>query len=424
MTARTDVSSTQAEVSDGGAVTPPEAAGRARRAWSWVAAHPALAVVALALLVRVVAALILNVAFHGQLFEDDSTYVLLATQKATGDTGNWDDYTRTLYDSTWTFSGPLVLLFKLLGPSVLVGQLLAASFGAAAAGLVTRTAQEAVARRWAVAAGLVVALLPSQVLFSSLVLKDAAVWAVLAALALTLAVLGRSTGRRAVLLLVGLTALLYLLGHLRVHTLVAASWAAGLAACFGVAEWRRRRLAGVALVGLLVPWLFALGPAGLGLVLDAQGTLEARRQANAVGASTAVVAKPRPSPTATAKPPGPDAGEAAAANLRYLPRGLEVMLLEPLTPSSNRRVQLALAENLLWWPLLALAAVGVWSGRGRMRVLGFPLLVGGAIAMLYGLSEGNLGTAFRHRGEIVWAVAILACLGAARLAGRRRRPAD
>ena len=33
-----------------------------------------------------------------------------------------------------------------------------------------------------------------------------------------------------------------------------------------------------------------------------------------------------------------------------------------------------------------------------------------------GLSEGNLGTAFRHRGEIVWAVAILAAWGARSLA--------
>jgi hypothetical protein len=392
----------------------------------WLRRHPALAVLLLALVCRVVAAVVLNTAFHGSVFEDDSTYSLLAEQRANGATAQWDAYTRTLYDTTWTFSGPLALLYKVFGPSVLLGQLLAAAFGAATAGLVTRTAQEVVPTRWAVAAGAVVALLPSQVLFSSLVLKDAAVWAVLAGLALTSAVLGRSTGRRAVALIAGLTLLLFLLGHLRVHTLVAASWAAALAACFGVAELRRRRAGAVAVVALVLPWLFALGPAGLGLVLDAQGTLEARRQANAVGASTAVVPTPGPSSGAGSKPAARPraAAENAAANLRYLPRGLEVMLLEPLRPSSNRRVQLALAENLLWWPLLLLGVVGLWAARGRMRVLAFPILVAGAIAVLYGLSEGNLGTAFRHRGEIVWAVALLACVGAAQVAARRRASSD
>jgi hypothetical protein len=100
------------------------------------------------------------------------------------------------------------------------------------------------------------------------------------------------------------------------------------------------------------------------------------------------------------------------------------MLLEPVLPSSNRRVQLAMAENLAWWPLLLLACVGAWSGRRHMRVLAFPVLSAGAIAVLYGLSEGNLGTAFRHRGEIVWAVALLAVVGAARIAARWRRPAE
>jgi hypothetical protein len=421
------VTAAQVSSSDGGALaTPvPGDAGWLRHAGHWLRGHPALLVLGLALVVRVAAALVINVVVQGNLFEDDSTYVLLATQKAQGQTGAWDAYTRTLYDSTWTFSGPLALLFKVFGASVLTGQLLAAAFGAAAAGLVTRTAQEVGSTRWAVAAGVVVALLPSQVLFSSLVLKDAAVWAVLAALALTTAVLGRTTGRRVLPALACLTLLLFLLGHLRVHTLVAASWAAALSAWFGVAELRRRRAAAVALVALVLPWLFALGPAGLGLVIDAQGTLEARRQANAVGASTAVVPTGKPGRPGTKPLPPRPAAENAAANLRYLPRGLEVMLLEPLRPSSNRRVQLALAENLLWWPLLALAAVGVWSGRGRMRALGFPLLVGGAISALYGLSEGNLGTAFRHRGEVVWAVAILACVGAARLAARRRSdPSD
>lgn len=413
----------------------------AQRRRPFVLRHPVVSVLLLALTLRATTALALHTFFGGAVFADDSTYVLLATQVAAGRTAVWDDYTRTLYASTLTYTAPLAAVFSLLGPSVLLGQLLTACFGAASAALTTRCAVELLPVRWALAAGATVALVPSQVLFSSLVLKDAAVWAVLAGLAAAMAVLGRSTGRRVVLPLLVVTALLLLLGHLRIHTLVAAAWAVGLAAVFGVAAWRGRRLAAVLIVAVVVPWFLALGPAGLGLVLDAQGTLETRRQNNAAGAATAYVpparpARPAPGAAATPKPsPAPDAEPAsppitddeagsAVADLRHLPRGLTVMLLEPLPGNdqlSNRRVQLAFAENLVWWPLLALAAVGLALGRSQLRVLAFPALSAGAIAVLYALSEGNFGTAFRHRGEIVWAVALLAWSGAHALRRRSGR---
>jgi hypothetical protein len=402
-----------------------------RSGWRAAAlAHPVLTVLVVAALARTTCAVVLQVGFGGTVFADDTTYLLMATQRAAGATAGWDDYTRTLYETTKTFTGPLSLLFWLFGPSALLGQLLAGAFGTAAAALTARCALEVVPRGWALAAGLVVALMPSQVLFSSTVLKDAAVWAVLAGLAVCAAVLGRSTGPRLVAALLVAAALLVLLLHLRVHTLVAASWALGIAACFGVPAWRWRRAAAVLVLVVAVPWSGALGPAGLGLVLDAQGTLEARRLANAAGAATAVVPTtpatptPTPAPGSTAAPaPAVDPADGGGAtSLRYLPRGLSVILLEPFPWSTegNRRVQLALLENLLWWPLLGLALVGLLRGRDRLRVLAFPALAGSAIALMYGLTEGNFGTAFRHRGEIVWAVVLLAAVGAWQLQQRRQ----
>ena len=40
-------------------------------------------------------------------------------------------------------------------------------------------------------------------------------------------------------------------------------------------------------------------------------------------------------------------------------------------------------------------------------MLAFPVLAGAATLAMYGLTEGNLGTAYRHRGEFVWVVALL-----------------
>ena len=63
----------------------------------------------------------------------------------------------------------------------------------------------------------------------------------------------------------------------------------------------------------------------------------------------------------------------------------------------------------MWYPLLLLALVGVrqrW--RSLTPELAFTLLVTSGLAVMWGLVEGNFGTAYRHRGELVWGVVIFA----------------
>ncbi len=421
---------------------------------AFVLRHPVLCVVLLAFGVRALLAVIINVVSGGSLFQDDSTYPLLAAQHAFGETETWGEYEYFLFDVTATLLLPLSWLYQWFGYSVLAGQLLVAGFAALAAGAVTRLAMESLPRRWALFPGGVVALLPSQVLFSSTVFKDAAVWAVLAGLALVVALLGRSSGWRAAVLLVAVGVLYFLLSHLRLHTLVAAAWAASLAVFAMPGGGRVLQRTGMLALTLFMPFALGLGMGGWGFIVDASATLEQRRLGNAAGAATAFV-QPVPEQSdnsgqasgSAGTPPGqpsgsagtpdaepgaaappsridPDAGEATAGgrNPRALLRGLSVMLLEPYpTPSTfeNRNVTFALVENLVWWPLLALAAVGLLRVRRERRVLAFPLLVAGAIVLLYSLSEGNFGTAYRHRGEVVWAVALLAAYGARSLLARR-----
>jgi hypothetical protein len=61
---------------------------------------------------------------------------------------------------------------------------------------------------------------------------------------------------------------------------------------------------------------------------------------------------------------------------------------------------------------LLLAAVGLFGARKYLHALAFPILAGGGMLIAYALSEGNIGTAYRHRGESVWAIVLLAGLGA------------
>ena len=402
--------------------------------------RPVLGVLLVAFLARAVVSVGVAVFFDGSLFLDDSTYSVMAAQRADGDTGDWDDYTFFLYDATATFLIPLTVLYAVFGPAALLGGLLAGAFGAIAAAAVTRCALEMMPVRWAVTAGLIVALLPSQVLFSSITLKDSTVWAVLTAIAAVVAWAGRRHGALLVAAALAVSTLFFLLAHLRLHTLVAAAWAVAIAAWFGVERQRAVRGLGAAVLLMTVPWLVGIGPAGLTLVLDSSDGLDERRSNNAVGAVTAFVEPARPgpdTPTGAGVPPGDsaeprpagaatdpatppartrpldDAAGDLGRDFRHLPRGLSVMLVEPYVwaDGASTSVNVARAEALLWWPLLALAALGLLRSRRHMRAMAFPILAAGAITVLYALSEGNFGTAYRHRGEIVWAVALLATLG-------------
>lgn len=393
----------------------------------WVAAHPVATTFCVALALRAFVALLVTLLAGGSLFLDDESYSRMAQDAADGRLSD-DPYLDWLYTRTGVLLWPITALYALLGPVELAGQLYVALLGAAAAALTTRLALEVTSWRWALAAGLTVALLPSQVLWSSLILKDAAVWAVLVGIGVTAAVANRSDGRRLAGLGVALAALVVLLGFLRLHTLEVAVFAIAIAACLGRREGRWPRLAGAALILVLVPLAFGMGAGGVTFVTQSRAPDE-QRAANAAGASTAVVdVKPGAEPKDASAPAdtgvSAPSGGGAADQITYLPTGLAVVALRPwpweTTGDGSTGVRMARVEALLWYPLLILALVGLVTVRGRMWALAFPLLAAAGTLVMYALSEGNLGTAYRHRGEVVWVVALMAALGAQRILKYRR----
>jgi hypothetical protein len=489
-----------------------------------------LTVFVLALLVRSLVAGVVAVRFGGALFGDDLNYSSMAAAVADGSTGGWDQFTHDLYWRNATFLLPLTAVYQVLGSGSYLGQLLVALAGAGAAAAAARLSLELGSRGVALLSGGVVALLPSQVLFSALTLKDAFVWACLAALALLVALAGRVSRPRAALCGLGVITTLVALAFLRQHTLVVACWALAGAAWAGQARDRVIRGLAAVVLAVSVPLAVGAGPAGLTLVRDGAGSLEEQRALGAQGASTAVVA-PAPSgggggedplaagqsqavaevaaaqqqaeqaeralraaqqqaeqaekalraaqegqagtvdgqaqrdaveqrltilaeqaraarqllaerqaqvreltapavavPTRELDDGFAGASGSTSSNVRYLPRGLAVVVLYPLPwqDTANPRIAMAKAETLAWYPVLLLAVLGLALLRPRARVLLFPALVGAGTACMWALVEGNFGTAYRHRGEFVWAVALLAAAGAQLLVGRwsRRRPPE
>jgi hypothetical protein len=507
-----------------------------------MAARPALTIFLLAFAVRAIAAMTIAVLHHSVLFHDDALYASMTREAALGRTAEWDQFTRRIYGDTIAFTGPVTLAKALTGGLALTGQLLAAAAGAATAAATTWLSARVVQLRWALAAGAYVALLPSQVLWSSLTLKDPFAWAAGAAFAVSLFKIIRQRGRPQLLYGVAAVTLLFVLDRLRFHTFVIAGWAAFIALAAIPHRHRLGHALAAACLALGLPLALGLGPGGYGLVNARE--LSHWRALNAIDAETAVVAPvltaasasqqvavaeskaatveaqvvhlearasdleaaahaqsgtSGPSTTAASSTGSSTTGssittsrpvsstvstgvastdellkeakalrveadrlrsQAAAQlqrvadlrgkqaetetraepvidsafgssdrlpsglseNLRYLPRGVAVVLFWPYPwqATSNAAVRVARLENLVWYPVLLVGLIGLGQVLRHRAVLLVPLLLAGGLGLASALTEGNFGTAYRHRGEFVWVAAILAAVGADALDRRFR----
>ena len=100
-------------------------------------------------------------------------------------------------------------------------------------------------------------------------------------------------------------------------------------------------------------------------------------------------------------------------DLRALPTGFVAFALRPFPwqHGDGLSYDFAAVEELLYYPLYLLALVGVIAYRRRRDLIAFPLVVTRLITGIASEAEGNLGSAFRHRDQLFWAVAFFAALG-------------
>jgi 4-amino-4-deoxy-L-arabinose transferase-like glycosyltransferase len=381
----------------------------------WAIAHPVLFIFIAALIVRVTVALVLSATSGMGPFPDARAYDRLASDRATGAYHEWNAEASFFYNRLAGYVAPVAVLYRVFGRHILLAQLVAAIFGAVAAGTICRLTLLVSNRRTALAAGAIVAFFPSHVLWSSVAYKDSAVWAASAGAALLAARAARARGWRLVLIGAGLGALVFALGHLRMVTTVAVCCALVLAALVSDRAARPARVLGALAIAVLMPWYIGIGPAGVDLLQPA-GAIRAAGACNARSAFTNCDAGTDTSADAS-----------VGADLGHLPRGLSVMLVEPAPWASVGGAELRLAqlELVFWLPLLAAAGWGLPEAYRRRRELACIVLTAGAMLVAYALGEGNLGTAYRHRSELIPALAVLAALGVARIMSwwRDRRPA-
>ena len=289
------------------------------------------------------------------------------------------------------------LLFFVLGPVPLAPILANAAFGGFAVLLAHGLARDIGGERAARTAAWLTALWPSLVLWSSLNLKDAlAILSILLVLRGVQRLQARLTPAGVAAVLAGFAVLSQLRGYLVLVTGVAVALAALLprlrAAPLGVGTL-------LLAAALLVP---RLGPVEDLAVETQLATLDHTRAQMATGDSAYLEEADVSTPSAAA---------------RYLPVGLLYFLLAPAPwQLLSARQLLTLPEMLAWYALLPMVALGLVRGLRERFARALPLASYALLTTLsYALVEGNLGTAYRHRAQVLVALLVFAAVGLARL---------
>ena len=426
------------------------------KAVAFLVKHPVSGSFFISLSIRTAAAVASNLMIDGVLIPDEGQYLLISRLASEGELTSefWGGYGRSLFDSTRAFTWPLTALFWLFGPHRILGQLLSATFGAISAAAAASLASRFLRPRFALAAGLTVAIFPSQILWSSVVLRESMIWALLATMALVIAYSQSCTSAGRILLSAVMAGVLFGgIAWLRPHTALVAIWCLYPAVLLG--SNRVVRVATATCLLVVVPWLAGFGPGGAELAIAASGRLGISRSYMSFAADSAIVGSNivlLPPIGSTAPPIGstalscdrrPDANTQAVftplidrtasdwvciydysgnvvlvdnrlrTSVKRLPQGFLDTLVRPLPweAYSSAAAFLAGLESILWVPLYGLAIIGVWTHRRSHRLLLFPTLLVVVISMTGAMSHGNLGTAFRHRGQLLYALAVLAVGG-------------
>ena len=117
---------------------------------------------------------------------------------------------------------------------------------------------------------------------------------------------------------------------------------------------------------------------------------------------------------------GADTGTIGGA-IRYLPMGLAFFLFAPFPWAITSTLQLVtLPEVFLWYSLMPFTVMGfrsVMGSKNRQSLVVISVLM--VILMTYALVEGNFGTAYRHRAQVMPLFFIFTAAGAVRYRLRR-----
>jgi hypothetical protein len=310
----------------------------------------------------------------------------------------------------WGMTYFVGVIYLVLGRNMLAVQFFNAVLGASTAVIIFLCAWQIFRnQRVAKLAGFGVAFYPSLVLWSSQGLKDAPIVFLLALAMLATLELGeRLNVRYAVVLLLALASIITLRFYV-FYMLVAA---VGGAFLVGMRPQGTRglirQIAVVVALGLGLTYLGVLRNAGA--QFERFGNLEAvqRSRADLAGRATSGFSE------------DVDVSTTEGA-ISFIPVGLVYLLFAPFPwQVANLRQSITIPEMLIWWASFPLLVMGLWfTFKFRLRQALPILLFTGMLTLAYSLFQGNIGTAYRQRSQLLVFYFIFVAAGAVLLKERQ-----
>jgi hypothetical protein len=352
-----------------------------------------------ALLIRVLVGTLINVMELQEFFGGDAyTYDFYgsALLKAWGGDLYYSGLVDRFYGQTgaaaWGMVYMIAFVYKLVGVNMLAIQFINAVLGAATAPAIFLIAHTIFGNlRVSRVAALFVAFFPSLVLWSSQGLKDGPIVFMLAlAVLLTLRLGEKFSFKNALVLamvLATLTTFRFYLFYMVVASIVGAF-------TIGMREFTA---AGFVRQLLLV--------VGIGLALTYLGVIRTANVQFGYFGDLGVVQRSRLDAAVSAKTGFNEDVDVSTASgaLQAVPTGILYLLFAPFPwQLQSLRQSITLPEMLVWWAAFPFLVLGLWfTVRYRLRQAFVIFIFTTMLTLAYSIFQGNVGTAYRQRAQIL-----------------------
>jgi 4-amino-4-deoxy-L-arabinose transferase-like glycosyltransferase len=351
-----------------------------------------------ALLVRIVFGAAIFV-FRGQDFfgGDALTYDFYgyAQQLGWGGDKYWqiiaDRYIRSGTGSGWGMVYLVAAVYVIIGRNMLAIQLMNSVFGAATAVVIYLCAHQVFKNiRVARIAGFAVAFYPSLVLWSAQGLKDGPIVLLLALAILCTLKLGEKLSPKYIIVLVltlgGLVALRFYVFYM-ISVAIAGAFVIGMQQVTAVSFVRQ--FTAIVLLGLALTYVGVTRSATENF--DRYGNMQQlQRSRNDLARSESGFGR------------DVDVSSTSGA-LSTIPMGVLYLLFAPFPwQITSLRQSITLPEMIVWWASFPLLVLGLWFAvRYRLRMISPILIFTVMLTLAYSVFQGNVGTAYRQRAQLL-----------------------
>jgi 4-amino-4-deoxy-L-arabinose transferase-like glycosyltransferase len=362
----------------------------------------------LALVVRMILAVVIYVGHMEEFFGGDAnTYDVFGQSLAEAWNGN--EYHQAKYESfvasgatAWGMIYLVAAVYSVVGANMLAIQLINAAVGAATAIVVYYAAKTLFDnKRVSQVAAILVAFFPSLVLWSSQALKDGLIIMALAlAILATLRLMEKVTAMYVMVLIGCLIALFSLRFYIfyMMCAAVAGSFFLGMKSLS--AQGFLQRFVAVGVIGLAFTWFGVLQSAGTQFERYANlKSIQNSREDQAAAGSGFM------------KDVDVQTTEGA---LTVIPMGLLYLMFAPFPwQFTTLRQSITLPEMIVWWFSFPLLVLGLWySLKHRLRQVSPIVIFTSMLTLAYSLFQGNVGTAYRQRSQLLVFYFIFVAVGA------------